>query len=63
MLYLRVVAAILAAVLFGGKLEEMVNKYLKPSDDFMVKLVGYGAPVAVGVSTFAGLGFFLGAAK
>lgn len=60
MLYLKLVAAILAAVFFGGKVEDTINKYLQPSDDFMVKLVHYGAPVATGVGTFTALSWLLG---
>ncbi len=60
MFYLKLVASILAAVVFGGKLEEQVNKFLKPSDDFMIKVSHYGSSAGVGVGTYMLLNAFLG---
>ncbi len=62
MKYFKLVASILSAVLFGTKLEEMINKYLKPTDDFMVKVTHYGSPVVVGVSTSIALDMLMGKA-
>jgi hypothetical protein len=58
--YFKLAVAILSAVLFGTKLEDMINKYLKPTDDFMVKAVHYGAPVATGIGTLFAMNMLFG---
>lgn len=61
--YLKLAVAILAAVFFGGKLEDTINKYLKPTADFEVKAIHYASPVAVGIGAFSLANMLFGGAK